>query len=316
MMATHAALALLTAFGVGAEPAAGTHDAVQSVCSLAASRSPSAIADVWRNVSRAMNENSVIDALCMLDSVRTSDSVFPDSFETDFAVFTAAALLPARQQPYADSGMSVERVLTFDVGHWGRPASTIWRAVSADSARSAPGILFGAEYSVPRIFPLRFHLVEPNRQKLSVNVSEQTSSQILQPLCFDPSRPPARVQVTVAVDVGAERALPVTEYLNRVVDADFDEVRSRSDVPALGSFGVRCVRRSPFRNHPDEMQSYVVFDLPIRRRAGRSDGPAPPGVSEEGPAFARYVVAVRATSDVADRAEALLQRVLQRFVVL
>jgi hypothetical protein len=133
------------------------------------------------------------------------------------------------------------------------------------------------------------------------------------PLFHDPGRAPARVEITVAVEVSAARLLPLSEYVNRMLSGAFEEVSLRSDLKSLGAVAVRCVSESPFSNRPDEIQSYVVFDLPIRRhRPADASGVVMPEQSPE-QQIARYVVAVRGTEDVKERTEELLQRVLLRF---
>ncbi len=290
--------------------------AIDSICARASARSDSALAGVWNRVRAVAATHSIAHAVGILDSVRINTAELPDSFGNDYADFSAYGLLSAPSRPGGKRDYNLRSVLTAIGESWAEPVTTYWRAVRSDSGSALPNIVFGARYDVPRGTRLRMRLVDSPSMRLRLEVSDAITEQLVGPLFHTPFRAPRQVDVKVMVSFGGPGAVDVDEYVNGIIAGAFDKVVARNDLGALDAISVQCVRKSPFRGHADEIQRYVVFDLPVRRRRQTPAEPALRPVPSADTLFARYVVAVRGAEDVSDKAEALLQRVLAHFAAL
>lgn len=283
-----------------------------SICRAAALASPPLTAQVWREAAALLRSDRTVAGLAVLDSLRLSSPVLPDSFEHDFARVSAFCLLPMRDDNGSPVDHTLPSALSLDNVSWGTPVSTHWRAVSRPQSTVPPSFVFAAEYDIPHMPRLSARLVEPPRApRLVLPLHRDTRRTLGTPLWHTPNQPPVRVAVTVAVDLSPNRFVPKGEYLTRVVGDTFDAVRLREDLQAGGAMSVQCTRYARFRGESDEHQTFVVFDLPLgnRRRAGGEQAPGAPH-------SARYVVAIRAQDSVREEAEMVLRQVLARFTVL
>ena len=152
-------------------------------------------------------------------------------------------------------------------------------------------------------------------QRLPMTLSSRVREDVVKPLFLDPNPPLLRVEVSVIIDNVTAQDMALRDYLKQILGSEFDEVRETSDLEKRGAVSVRCVRDSHYRNVPDEYHAYVVFDRTVVDLSSRPFGDVAISSRRDESAF-RYIVAVRASEEARDKAEALLQRVLARLELL
>ncbi len=312
-------VAVMMCLGLGAPPNAdssGVADAMDSIRARAAARSSGMVARAWHRAAEAA-ERSIVEAVTILDSVRTSGAALPDSFDTDFAAFSAYGLLVVPTRRRAGMQLDPRNALTTVCDTWGRPVSTYWRLVKDADSSALPRFVFGARYDVPISARLRLRLVDSLSMRLRLELSDSVEEVLAKPLFYTPLPAPREVDIRIMVSVRGRNALDLGEYLSHVVAGAFDRVIVRDDLPGLGAVAVQCFRKSLVRGRPDEFQTYVAFDLPVPRRGNKlSESPSMPISGQADSLFVRYVVAIRGKEDVSDKAEALLRRVLAHFTTI
>jgi hypothetical protein len=189
--------------------------------------------------------------------------------------------------------------------------TTVWNVNSSGQVNSGmPVFSFSGSWALSAPWALSFTSLGPfTSAEPALGVHSDMTTQVSGPLAFNPDSPPRQMELRIIVSECAH-AQPLASYVSSIVRDTFDEIKVRNDLQELHAVSLRCYARSAFRNVPDEFCAFVAFDSPPLGPDFLSAGDR---LSEESAGKVRYLIAMRTSRAVEDKAESILDQVLCRF---
>jgi hypothetical protein len=118
------------------------------------------------------------------------------------------------------------------------------------------------------------------------------------------------MQMKISVDCSRTQ-LPLSEYLCTIVCNNFDVIEDKKTPFLEKSISLRCYNRSTFRGVPNTFYAFVAFD----RFFDASGDPEKRAKKRSASSIlrVRYVISVKTSQAVEDKAEVILRTVLEKF---
>lgn len=187
------------------------------------------------------------------------------------------------------------------------PVTEKWRAIwFHKKPLIIPQFSYSWSFILAEPWQLLFALVPVHAEPLlNLTVAPAFDSLIMKPMVFKPNPYTYDADVKIVVDCNPQTT-SLFEYMHDIVGSEFDRVVESHDLQLFGAVSLRCYNQSVFRNIPGQFRAFVVFDQVIRPK-GKKYG------SRERVA-ARYVIAVRSSQAVEEKARAIMDDICMRIL--
>ncbi len=267
----------------------------------------------WLRGVHLVKGSKIIEGFRILDSLRINGSISNTGFLTDFKELSSLCFLPPRFE-------GIDSVLFLGSGKrsgW-RPVledsemvaqKNNWRVLEHKSGkREFPLLVFDGEYILKPHVLLRYFKIDSLR--LVLNIREEFYQKVWYPLLFDFQKTPSAARMEVVADASGKKQ-SIQDYLYFLIGNRYDAVRVVTDIKPLYGISVRCYKRSIYRELPGAYDAFAVFDLRVNRR--RPDLFYCKGNSGDGFIDVRYLVSMKSSTEVEDKAELIFQKMIDQF---
>jgi len=174
--------------------------------------------------------------------------------------------------------------------------------------------LFSADFFFSQQFNLSIEGLQKRRDiSLTLNIPEKMIHDIPPENISDPFKPIYRTRITIAANP-LDNPVPLRSFMTEVAKKDYDVIELRDDLADYGAISLQCKVKSPFKNYADEIYRYVAFDRYIKGPRDHFYLPEKE-LQDYEPFPVRYLIAMETNSAVKDKAESMLQGVIQKFIL-
>ncbi len=254
----------------------------------------------------------------LLENVHTVKGMYNESFLRDYTALSAVCFLPGE----CINKDSVQLVLLpnkqsapilFKQDELISRKET-WQAVSdfSDSKRAIPTFIFSAEFSFYK--PVKI-VVHPLRRIYDYTLDVEIRNEEIRPLPLQPLYDPFGQTFNSEIKVIVDQNTPgrsVEESAYEIVWNNFDRVKQVDEPDNFKGISLRCYKRSAFKNTPGEFYAYAVFDKNTYGNCRNFYQPRKNNLPEE-PFHLRYIVAMKSSEAVEEKAELIFQDILNKF---
>jgi hypothetical protein len=177
---------------------------------------------------------------------------------------------------------------------------------------SLPSLVLSATFEMA---PMRLlDLPRPGRNgcRLIMNIDSSISSKIPKEPLDDPFADRSKMEIQIVALPGV-RLFPAEAQIISMIDGKFDYVRKVNDLERFGAVGVRCGKRSVFRNVAGSYYAFVGFDARVYGNKGKISIKPVHGSAGKETVPVRYLIVLKSCEDIEIKAERILQNVLSCF---
>jgi hypothetical protein len=155
-------------------------------------------------------------------------------------------------------------------------------------------------------------LTQTRNLLLNVVIDTQIVAHIPTPLVSDPFFNKVKMEMKISATLGTQSS-SLADFLYPFVCNQFDEIKTTSDLIKFKAIAVRCRKRSCFQNVEGDYYSYVTFDAQVSSGHGQIRIEPTTKLYKKGSIGVRYLIAMRSSESVENKAEQILQNVLAKF---
>jgi hypothetical protein len=278
---------------------------------------PQRVEAPWLKGVNLVKASRVLSGIEVLDSVRRSRDALPEGFLADYAALSTRCFLP----PAWRNGDSVFVPTARDLNRFPAlfregeraPCAREWRvSLPVESKTSMPAFVFTADFSLSKSFRVMFPWLRSSRELLlNMTIRPDMEPRQARDLAHNPDAAPYTARITVSTEPFDTRD-PFVELARDVVDGHYDAVVRRNELEKLHAVSLRCYRKSAFGNVPGEVNAVVVFERLMRDSLDCFYRPSTAGISDTALPV-RYTITMAASTAIEDKAERILQDVLEQF---
>jgi hypothetical protein len=263
------------------------------------------------------NASRVFAGLGLLDSVRRSRDEIPEAFLADYAALSTRCFLPRAWQiddsVFVPPAGDLDRFPALFREGERAPCAREWSvSMPAGGTSPMPSFVFSADFSLSKPFRLMFPALRSGRELLfRMTIRPDMKPQQVLALAHDPAAPPYKARITVSTQP-LDTQDQIVALVRELVDGRYDAVVRRNELRKLHAVSLRCYKKSVFGNVPGEVNAVVVFERLMDERVDcfyRS-----PSVKIADTTLpVRYTITMAASTAIEEKAERILQNVLEEF---
>ena len=272
----------------------------------------------WLKGANLVYGGFISEGLRLLDSLRQNAEFESDTFEKDLMRMTALVFLPTHIRNHFDSISVLQLENAAPQTFYFNKEETIpvqkgWTITPVSSKDKAlPSIAFSEKYKVKENFSLQFPTLSGQSTfQLPLDINPEISKDIPSKLIHNPDGAGYDLDMKVLIDCAAAKP-PLHEVLRQITHNNFDIVKPQTEKQIRGSLSIRCYNKRVFRNVPGQYFAYVVFDK-VLRPSFQFPSRSKKKQKEQEALQVRYLIAIRSSQAVEEKAEFALQTLLDRF---
>jgi hypothetical protein len=283
----------------------------------------------WLKGINLIRATRIKKGFTILDSLRAGGLVQNKNFLLDYATLSALYFLPYNKHALSDSQIIFLSPAS-NVVHTGLreeeniPSSEKWQVYSRSSQQlKMPVFTFSGSYTLSQLLsllPLSSVLLSsvPNSApRLKMDIDERITKRfgpIPTPLVYDPEASKYPMEVKIIADCN-KSGLSLPDYMGSIVRNRFNIIKETGDLRKLKAISLRCYNRSVFRNVPGEFCAFVTFDLKLSRNPSNSfhESKRTSPSEEDDAVIVRYLIAMKTSDAVEEKAEAIFHDLLYQF---
>ena len=275
--------------------------------------------EVWNGAVARIGAGEIRSGFLTLDSLRRSTPNLDDSLLVQYARLVSDCFLPDTTGPSADSIIEItaggssgnNRFLESDEEI---PEGQCWTVITADDSRRVmPSFSWDRQFNIHERMKLRLPPLGPWQHPETADLLSYGACMQVPPgpLMYNPGAEPWKVHLKIVVDCsgGSEQ---LSDYVGNLVITRYDYITVKKEPSIRNSLSLRCYNQQVFHNRPGAFCGLVAFDR-YGVIANKKPGARRRQTGHCEPFKIRYLVLVKANRAIEERAELILQSVLERF---
>lgn len=275
---------------------------------------PNRLESDWLKGITLVNGAEIDSGFKLMEKIRLENDNLPDNFFKDYSQLSNHIFLPNQMQTSNNKlNLGVLPFKTIELSVDERYADNHkWTVISDfENEKSFPIFTFSAEFNLKKSFKIDYaSTIKKSREfKIKLPLKNEIQKNLTDSLIYNPDAPPIKMSMKILINK-LDSIESLDRYMFDFVYKQYDEIMPLK-LNNKNMVAIRCRNNSIIRNLDDEYIVYFAFDKPLilgNKNLFKKN------INDSNPQTVRYVVALKTSTDVEDKADILLNELAEKLI--